>query len=117
MDGFTIGMIITGVTGLFLAILGIYMMITGHGSFLVAGYNTMSKEEKEKYDDKALCRFVGKFLIMVGLITVLFAIGITLGAKYSVSLLWITIIAYSIVVTAGSLIVAIFLNTGNRFRK
>ncbi len=28
----------------------------GKGAFLIAGYNTMSPEERAKYDEKALCR-------------------------------------------------------------
>ena len=31
----------------------------GKGSWLIAGYNTSSKEEKEKYDAKKMCRVVG----------------------------------------------------------
>lgn len=35
------------------------IFLTGHGSGLIAGYNTSSKNEKSKYDDKKLCRTVG----------------------------------------------------------
>ena len=43
------------------AILAIYsiMLISGHGGFLIAGYNTASKEEKAKYDEKKLYRVKG----------------------------------------------------------
>ncbi len=34
------------------------------GKWLIAGYNTASKEEKKKYDEKKLCRAVS-FLCMV----------------------------------------------------
>ena len=34
-------------------------LISGHGSWLISGYNTASKEEKEKYDEKKLCRTMG----------------------------------------------------------
>ena len=30
----------------------------GKGAFLIAGYNTASRSEKENYDEKALCRFM-----------------------------------------------------------
>ncbi|MDO4307115.1 MAG: DUF3784 domain-containing protein [Eubacteriales bacterium] len=33
--------------------------ISGHGSWLISGYNTASKEEKAKYDEKRLCRTMG----------------------------------------------------------
>ena len=34
-------------------------MLAGKGSFLIAGYNTASKEKKACYDEKKLCRVVG----------------------------------------------------------
>ena len=45
-------------------LLAIFLMY-GKGSFLIAGYNTLSQEEKEKYDQKALCRSVGKLLFSI----------------------------------------------------
>ena len=33
--------------------------LTGHGSGLIAGYNTASEKEKAKYDEKKLCRTFG----------------------------------------------------------
>lgn len=35
------------------------VLISGHGSWFISGYNTASKEEKEKYDEKKLCRTMG----------------------------------------------------------
>ena len=35
------------------------MLLSGHGSWLIAGYNTASKEEKAKYDEKKLCKTTG----------------------------------------------------------
>lgn len=35
------------------------VLLTGHGAGLIAGYNTASKEEKSKYDEKKLCRVTG----------------------------------------------------------
>ena len=42
----------------FFAILSV-VLLSGHGAFLIAGYNTLSKEEKSKYDEKKLCRVFG----------------------------------------------------------
>ena len=42
------------------------MFLMGKGSFLIAGYNTSSKKEKQHYDEKKLCRLMG---IGMGLIT------------------------------------------------
>ena len=35
------------------------LFFMGKGKNLIAGYNTMSKEEKEKYDEKKLLRSMG----------------------------------------------------------
>ena len=35
------------------------VLLSGHGSWVISGYNTASKEEKEKYDEKKLCRTMG----------------------------------------------------------
>lgn len=51
----------------FLFIIGI-VLISGHGSFLIAGYNTMKPEEQEKYDKKKLCRGTGILVLLVSLI-------------------------------------------------
>ena len=47
------------------------MLLTGHGSWLIAGYNAMSKEEQEKYDVKRLCRGMG---VGMGVITIMILI-------------------------------------------
>lgn len=39
--------------------------LRGKGAFLIAGYNTMSAEEKAQYDEKALCIQTGKMLCWV----------------------------------------------------
>ena len=41
-----------------MAILSV-VFISGHGSMLIAGYNTASDEEKAEYDVKKLCRILG----------------------------------------------------------
>ena len=34
-------------------------LLSGHGSWLISGYNTASKEEKAKYNEKKLCKTTG----------------------------------------------------------
>lgn len=47
------------------------MLLFGHGSWFISGYNIASKNEKAKYDEKKLCRTTGfgmaviAFLILV----------------------------------------------------
>lgn len=53
-----------------LAIISI-IFLTGHGVNLIAGYNTASKEEKEKYNAKKLCHCMG---IGMSVITILIGI-------------------------------------------
>lgn len=54
-----IDLIISSFIGLLIIAMAI-VLLTGRGAFLIAGYNTLSKEEKEKYDSRALCCFMGK---------------------------------------------------------
>lgn len=35
------------------------VLLLGHASWFISGYNMASKEEKEKYNEKKLCRTVG----------------------------------------------------------
>lgn len=50
---------------IFLLILALLFLILaiclflGHGAWLIAGYNTMSPEEQQKYDKKKVCRATG----------------------------------------------------------
>ena len=48
------------VIALFLGLAALFSR--GKGAFLIAGYNTASQKEKAKYDEKALCRFMGKLM-------------------------------------------------------
>jgi hypothetical protein len=85
-------------------------LLNGKGAFLIAGYNTMSKSEKAEYDERALCRFMGWFLIALSLSILLVPAGIYLKAA------WLTYcgIALTFAETVGTVI---FMNTGKRFRK
>lgn len=104
-----IGLVITIIIGLMLIVMGL-ILHTGRGSFLIAGYNTLSSAEKEQYDTKKLCRFVGKILLFIGFITPLFAI----GGIYDIE--WLPI-ACSFGIIALCVFAVIYCNTGNRFKK
>ncbi|TDM07004.1 DUF3784 domain-containing protein [Macrococcus lamae] len=41
------------------------MFSMGKGAMLIAGYNTMSKDQQSQYDEKKLCQGMGKFLFVV----------------------------------------------------
>lgn len=55
-----------------LAVLSI-VFLSGHGGKLIAGYNTASKEEKEQYDSKKLCRTIGAGMAVITIL-ILFTI-------------------------------------------
>ena len=58
------------VIAIILVIFGVIILI-GKGDFLVAGYNTASKEKKQKVNVKRLRLVIGVFLIIVALILLL----------------------------------------------
>ena len=49
-----------------LAVISI-ILISGHGSGVIAGYNAASEEEKTGYDEKRLCRTVGIGIAVIAL--------------------------------------------------
>ncbi len=92
-----------------LAVLGSVLM-TGRGAWMIAGYNTLPRKERERYDERALCRFVGKVLFFAAAGVGLLLLderwpGKGLG---TVAAVWLP---------AGALFAVIYANTGRRFRK
>lgn len=100
-------MIICLIFSLLMIAMGIYIY-SGKGWFLIAGYNMYPESDREKYDEKALCRFDGKVIIAIGLLMI--PIGIESIAKWY----WIvfTVITLIIGITAS-----VYSNTRNRFMK
>lgn len=90
-------------------ILGI-VFFKGKGKFLIAGYNTASREEQDKYDEKALCCFMGKLMFACAGCFVVIALGNVLE---QMALVWLGIILM-ILICIGAVIYA---NTGNRFKR
>lgn len=101
--------IVFGVVLVPMIIMAIFLL-RGKGASLIAGYNTMSKAEKSKYDEKAMCRSVGKLLLGLSFCMLL----VPIGVQFDLSWLVYCGIAITIV---GSVGFAIYANTGNRFRK
>lgn len=104
-----VGYIIASVVFLGLIALGI-VLLKGKGSFLIAGFNTLPKQQKEKFDEKALCRFVGRLLIVIAFCMPL----IFIGGAFDIT--WM-ITAGAILILAMVIGAAVYANTGNRFRK
>ncbi|MFK8795064.1 DUF3784 domain-containing protein [Planococcus plakortidis] len=103
------GTLIIGGGVLLLVLLGLYML-QGKGTFLIAGYNTMPKEEKAKYDGPAMARFIGKLLIALAF-SMLFWLA---GALLEKSWMFYIGVALFLGFTGAALI---YMNTGGRFLK
>ena len=50
------------------------ILISGHGSWLVAGYNTADDEQKQKYNAKRLCRTVGIGVSVIAVLILVMAL-------------------------------------------
>lgn len=82
----------------------------GKGAFLIAGYNTMSEEEKAQYDEVALCKFTGK--IMYGICFSIFLWGLSEVLQMQV------LFIIGLVLFVGLIVFGlVYLNTGNRFKR
>lgn len=55
------------------AILGI-IFLSGHGANLIAGYNTLKQEEKDRYDTKKMCRVMGAGMSLIAVLILVMAI-------------------------------------------
>lgn len=106
------GYILTG--AVFIALAAITaLLLSGRGANLIAGFNTMSGDEKEQFDKPALCKFTGKVLIPIEAAIFICVIAGMLGAPWSAGFG----IAVSICLIPYVISMAVYANTGNRFRK
>jgi len=96
------------ITALFI-ILGVIFSL-GKGAFLISGYNTSSKEEKAQYDEKALCKFMGKSMFVLAFS--IFLWGLSELVKQPV------LFVIGLILFIGTVIfILIYANTQNRFKK
>ena len=91
--------ILVGIFGILSAVL-----LLGKGSFLIAGYNTASEEEKKKYKEKRLCRVIGLYM---GGVTLLLALGAVLGEQAPD---WYLVLAF-VYLSIGTIVVILLCNT------
>ena len=94
---------------LFLVLLGCLIKY-GRVDWLIAGYNTSSKEEKAQYDVDALCRGVGNFLFVLAGTLIIPAAGGFFKSEWAIHVGWILF-------TAASIVFVVYANTGSRYRK
>ncbi|MCI8413511.1 MAG: DUF3784 domain-containing protein [Clostridia bacterium] len=109
MSKAVVAIIVIGILSAVLLTLAV-ILLTGHGTGLIAGYNTLPDEEKATFDAPALAKFLGKILLPIALTCPCIAIGAIYG------LTWLNILF--VAETIGLIVfAAIYCNTGNRFRK
>ena len=96
------------VTALFV-VLGI-IFSSGKGADLIAGYNTASREEKAKTDEKKLLKAMSRFMFVLAGCFLISALSQVLHVK---PLIWIGQALFVVALFAG----LIYLNTGDRFRR
>ena len=97
---------------LLLTLLGVAVKYS-KAAWLIAGYNTSSKKQKERYDLDKLCSHVGNLLFVLGGISAsVTLIGVLLPAHTGTIVSFGTI-AFIIAALAG----VIYLNTGRRVMK
>jgi preprotein translocase subunit SecG len=90
-------------------ILGI-LFLNGKGSFLIAGYNTASKAQKENIDEKKLCNYTGKLMFVLAGCFLVIAASDIFGKAW---LLW-TGLVLSLIAAIGGVV---YMNTGSRLKK
>lgn len=106
-----IELIITLLVTIPIVVVSIFLL-HGRGSSLIAGFNTLPKEEQDKYDKVALCKFMGKILLPIGLATPLASILEVLQVDFPYStFIYVT---FTLLLCGFALI---YVNTGNRFKK
>ena len=89
--------------------LGLYLL-TGRGAFLIAGYNSMSEEERAQYDEKALAKFMGKMILALSFSMGFWALSIGLAKDW---LFYVGLVLFMLTI----LFMMIYMNTNQRFKK
>lgn len=113
-------MIIIGIDILFFSIVGI-CLICGKGSWMISGYNTMSKEEKENCNIKKISRTVGTFLLMIAVVMVVMsfvAFVIQYATKNDIeNIIGYIVGSFTFVIIIGIIILVVILQKHNNNKK
>lgn len=82
-------------------------------TWLISGYNTASKKEKERYDIDKLCKYMGNFIFILASILLMMAIAIILFNRNINIVIPIGYSVFVVVIVCG----LVYLNTGKRVLK
>ncbi len=96
-------------TALFFFFIGI-LFCKQRAGFLLAGWNTMPRREKEKWDEKRLLQFNGRCLIGMGVLLLIGALCSVLQWTWGIALTWLCFVVLIVWML-------IYQNTANRFRR
>ena len=101
--------IVLTLVGAAVVLLG-FLLRSERGAWLIAGYNTMPKAERERYDKRALCRFMGNLMFFFAACILLMAADEYWPDRglWLVAAIWLPI---------GAVGAVIYANTGGRFLK
>ena len=102
-------LIIHGIIVVLFVTLGI-VFLKGKGLFLIAGYNTASKAEKERTNEKKLCKYMGRMMFLFAgcFIIIMFS-----SIFDNMWILALGILLFFVIAIGG----VIYMNTGNRLKK
>lgn len=84
-----------------LAIIAI-ILLSGHGSGLIAGYNTKSAEEKAKYDKVKLARVTGAGLVVIILMMLIMILFEDVLPSFSIAIVLAVIVADVIAINVAA---------------
>ncbi len=102
-------LIISSIVAALFVLLGV-IFSCGKGGFLIAGYNTSSPEEKEKYDEKALCQATGRLMFALAACTGVTALSDVFD---HIAFLWAGIVLYAVVTIGG----VTYMNTSKKVKR
>jgi len=91
-----------------LLVAGIVLFL-GKGSWMIAGYNTMNKEEKSSWNEGALARSTGKLLLVVAAYLALLVVAIWFGHE-------MIVVASIPFCLAGIIAWVVYVNKSPRFK-
>ncbi len=87
-----------------------FVFLNGEGSYLIAGFNTMPSEDREKYDVIAICKFMGKMMFAISFSMLFWILSIAFDKT------WLFVVGLSLFIGL-CVFMLVYVNTGNRFKK
>ena len=100
------------VMGVFFIVLGLVIQ-SGKANILIAGYNTMTEEQRAEWNSKAMYKFIGWFLLVIPSIILLLACIPMALDFYPTHFIYISWGIWFAIILIG----VIYLNKSKRFKK